>query len=81
MPRDAISSKNVALENANFPFGIILNIVFISEYYDIKIGGLFFAFYGFSVAITDLEYKTSNILLVLRILNVSVAYIQAANRN
>ena len=67
MPRDAISSKNVALENANFPFGIILNIVFISEYYDIKMGGLFFAFYVF--------YKTLNILLVLRILNWCVMFL------
>ena len=67
MHRDAIASKNVAQQNPDFPFGIVLNIVFISEYYDIRMDGLFFAFYGFSVAITDLEYKTSNILLVLMV--------------
>ena len=67
VPRDAISSKNVAQQNVDFPFGIILNIVFISEYYDIKMGSLFFAFYGF--------YKTSNILLVLRILNWCVMFL------
>ena len=32
VPGDAISSKNVARQIADFPFGIILNDVFISDY-------------------------------------------------
>ena len=32
VPGDAISSKNVARQIADFPFGIILNNVFISDY-------------------------------------------------
>ena len=31
VPRDAIASENVAQQNADFPFGIIVNVVFISE--------------------------------------------------
>ena len=31
VPRDAIASKNVARQSADFPFGIIVNVVFISE--------------------------------------------------
>ena len=57
MPRDAIASKNVARQNADFLFGIILNVVFISEEYDIKMGGPFFTFYDFLVAFRDLGYK------------------------
>ena len=58
MPRDAIASKNVARQNADFLFGIILNVEFISVYYDIKMDGPFFAFYGFPIALRDLGYKT-----------------------
>ena len=30
LPIDAIASKNVVQQNADFPFGIILNVEFIS---------------------------------------------------
>ena len=44
VPRDATASKNVAQQNADFPFGIILNVGLISESYDIKMDGLFMCF-------------------------------------
>ena len=44
VPRDATTSKNVAWQNADFPFGIILNVGLISESYDIKMDGLFMRF-------------------------------------
>ena len=37
VPGDAISSKNVARQIADFPFGIILNIVFISDYMSVRL--------------------------------------------